>query len=127
LGSVRAAPEAIDALLGRERVVAWLAACFGGLALVLTCVGVYGVISYAVERRIREVGIRLALGARRGQVTAMLIRELASAFSASVVLGGVGAFAVGRSLRTFLFRIPPNDFSMLVWPVVLMIAVAASA
>src|SRR5205823_15005447 len=98
-----------------------------GLALVLTCVGVYGVISYAVERRTREVGIRLALGARRAQVAAMLIRELAFAFSASVVLGGAGSVAVGRSLRTLLFGIPPNDYSMLVWPVALLVAVASAA
>jgi ABC-type antimicrobial peptide transport system permease subunit len=124
---VRAAPEAIDALLGRERVVALLAGCFGALALVLTCVGVYGVISYAVKRRSREVGIRLALGARRGQVTAMLIRELALAFLASVVLGGAGAVAVGRSLRTLLFGMPPNDYSMLAWSMVLLMAVAAAA
>jgi predicted permease len=127
IGAVRAASDAIDALLGRERMIAWLAGCFGGLALVLTCVGVYGVISYAVERRTREVGVRLALGARGGQVTAMLIRELAVAFFASVVLGGAGAIVAGRLLRTLLFGIPPNDYSMVTWAVVVMIAVAASA
>ncbi len=108
-------------------MIAALTAGFGALALTLTCVGVYGVISFAVERRTREIGIRLALGARRRQVTVMIIRELGLVLAASAILGGAGAVAAARSLRSLLFGIPANDYSMLAWSALLLLTVATAA
>jgi putative ABC transport system permease protein len=80
--------------------------------LVLTAVGIYGVISYAVARRAREIGIRIALGARRGQVSRMLLAEIGATAAAGVAAGGVGAFAASRALHGMLFGIAPGDWSM---------------
>jgi predicted permease len=127
VASVRPVPEIVDSQLGRERVLALLAAGFGLLALAMTCVGIYGVIAYAVEQRTREIGIRVALGARGGQVTSMLVRELAWLVCAGAIPGAAGAIAAGRLLRTVLFGIGPHDYLLTVWSAVLLAIVAATA
>jgi len=104
-----------------------LAAAFGALALLLTCCGVYGVISYVVERRTHEIGIRLALGAGRAQVTRALMKEVALLLAASTVLGGAGAVAVTRAMRAMLFGFGPNDYGLLLAVALLLIAVALAA
>jgi len=127
VGTIRALSATIDAQLSRERLMASLATCFGLLALVLTCVGVYGVISYAVERRTREIGIRLALGGTRAQVTGALMREVATLVGASVALGGTGAVLMTRAMRTMLFGFGPNDYGLLLVVGLVLAAVAATA
>jgi putative ABC transport system permease protein len=112
IASVQPLPAVIDASLQQERALALLANGFAALALVLTAVGIYGVISYAVARRAREIGIRIALGARRGQVSRMLLAEIGAIAAAGVAAGGVGAFAASRALHGMLFGIAPGDWSM---------------
>lgn len=127
IGDIRLLSETIDSKLANERMLALVSACFGALALALTCVGVYGVISYAVERRTQEIGIRLALGASRGAVSGMLMRDVALLVAASAVLGGAGAVAMTRAIRTMLFGFGPNDYSMLLAVALLLTVVAAAA
>jgi predicted permease len=127
LGKVQPLTAIIDGQLGKERVLALLAGCFGLLALVLTSIGVYGVISYAVERRSREIGIRIALGARRAAISGMLVGDVAAVATVGVVLGGAGSVAVSRALRGMLFGIAPDDYSTAAISAALLAGIAALA
>jgi len=82
---------------------------FGGIALLLAVVGVYGVKAYAVERRTREIGIRMALGADRGEVFALIMRQGALQTAFSVGVGLVLSLLVGQALSTMLFQVSPMD------------------
>jgi hypothetical protein len=97
-----------DATSGR-RFTAMLAACFAGAALLLACVGVYGVIAYAVARRRTEFGVRMALGARPSQVVALVLSEGAGLVGLGLTAGACGAAIVARLLRTQLFGVTPGD------------------
>jgi putative ABC transport system permease protein len=127
IASVQPLPAVIDASLQQERALAVLANGFAALALVLTSVGIYGVISYAVTRRAREIGIRIALGARRGQVSRMLLREIGAIALAGVAVGGAGAYAASRALHGMLFGIAPGDWSMTAGAAALLGTIAAAA
>jgi predicted permease len=109
IGNIVSVQTQIDSDLVRERMMALLTGCFGLLALVLTTVGVYGVIAYAVERRTQEIGIRLALGARRPQVAAMLLRELGMLVPASLAIGIASTLGVSRLLGALLYGVAPQD------------------
>jgi predicted permease len=127
IAAIRPLTDAIDAKLSHERLLALLATSFGLLALTLTSVGVYGVISYAVERRTREIGIRLALGATRTQVSGALLKEVGILVSASAALGGAGAVAMTRALRSMLFGFGPADYSLLLAVALFLVVVASLA
>ncbi|MEJ2185411.1 MAG: ABC transporter permease [Gemmatimonadota bacterium] len=103
----------MDQLLGdkltQPRFYTLLLALFGGLALLLAAIGVYGVIAYAVGRRTREIGIRMALGADRGAVVAMIVRQVVWLSGAGVVLGFVGSLVFTRLMRDMLFNLSPTD------------------
>ncbi|HEY6464703.1 MAG TPA: ABC transporter permease [Candidatus Acidoferrales bacterium] len=86
-----------------------LLAAFGGLGLVLAMVGVYGVISYGVSQRTREIGVRMALGAARGDVLRMVMREGMLLALGGIVAGVFGALALTRFLRSLLFEVKPTD------------------
>jgi putative ABC transport system permease protein len=95
--------------LARERLMAWLSGFFGALAVMLAVIGLYGVISYMVARRRKEIGIRLALGARQGDVVRMVIRQGLALAAPGIALGLAGAFAGTRVLSGLLFGIAPAD------------------
>jgi len=96
---------------------------FAVLALVLATVGIYGVISYAVAQRTREIGVRVALGAQRGHVLAMVVRQSAALACAGVAIGIVAAFVVSRSLTTLLYGVSATDLvSFAVVPAILGVA-----
>jgi predicted permease len=95
--------------LSRERVVAYLAFSFGLLTLFLASLGLYGVLSYGVTRRTQEIGVRMALGARRGEVMASVLRQSLRLTIAGIALGLAGAAAVSRSLSGMLFEVTPLD------------------
>ncbi|MDE3136747.1 MAG: ABC transporter permease [Acidobacteriota bacterium] len=103
----------MDDLLAREtadqRFETAAVGLFAALALVLAGVGIYGVISYMVSRRAREIGIRMALGAQRADVLRMVIRSGMFMAGAGVVVGIGGALALTRLLRSLLFQITPTD------------------
>lgn len=116
--------EIIQEQARRERLLAWLSGAFGALALLLAAVGLYGVISYAAERRTQELGIRLALGARPSQVRALLFKETALLLAAGLVFGGAGTLALSRTLRFLLFDLTPQDPATLSFAALLLAGVA---
>ncbi|HZR23859.1 MAG TPA: ABC transporter permease [Vicinamibacterales bacterium] len=114
-------PDQVDKKLMRERLMAVLSGFFGGLAALLATIGLYGVMSYTVARRRNEIGIRMALGAERRDVIAMVMREAATLLAVGVVVGGVLAVAAAQTAKTLLFGLKPGD------PTTLLIAIAGLA
>jgi predicted permease len=106
---VRTIDRQIDASLTRERVLAALSGGFAGLAVVLSAIGLYGVMSYSVTRRSREIGIRLALGSARGRVLGQVLRQSLLVSIAGIGIGLAGAYGATRLLTSFLFDLSPRD------------------
>jgi putative ABC transport system permease protein len=104
-----AAGELVAAAVARQRFGMLLLLAFGGLALLLAAVGVYGVMAYAVSQRTRELGIRLALGARPGTVRALVLGQGMLLAGLGIGLGLVGALALGRLLVGMLYGVQPTD------------------
>ena len=109
LMDVRTQEEQIDADLQQERMFASLSAGFGVLALALACVGIYGIMAYTVVQRTNEIGIRPALGAERGQVRGMVLREAGLLAVAGVVSGLAIALGLGRLVKFLLYGLQPAD------------------
>jgi ABC-type antimicrobial peptide transport system permease subunit len=93
----------------RERLMATLSGFFGFLAVALATVGLYGVISYMVERRRNEIGIRIALGANRANVLNLVLREAAVLLVGGLAIGIGLALAAGRAASSMLFGLEPSD------------------
>jgi ABC-type antimicrobial peptide transport system permease subunit len=119
--------EVLSGMMRQERLVAVLSFAFGLLALVLASVGLYGVIAYAVERRTQEIGVRIALGASRIQVTGLLLRDIAQLLAIGLIAGLVATLALGNWLRALLFGITPHDPVMLLAASAILSAVAFAA
>jgi ABC-type antimicrobial peptide transport system permease subunit len=111
----------------RPRFTALLLAAFAGLALVLGAVGIYGVISYAVARRTREIGVRVALGAGTGDVLRMVLREGGTLAAAGLIVGLLAALAAGRAMSGLLYGVAPGDPAVLVSVAAVLGAVALAA
>jgi predicted permease len=107
--SFRLLEEQIDAGRHRERLVAWLAAFFGGLAILLAAIGLFGIASSTVGRRRTEIGIRMALGAQRGDVVRLALRQTILAAAGGLGVGLAAAAALTRYLEAMLFGITPLD------------------
>ncbi len=101
--------ELVDENLVQERLVATLSGFFGGLALLLAAVGLYGVMAYTVQRRRREIGIRMSMGAGRSQVVWMVTREALGLIVAGIILGLPAALAASRLLSSMLFGLTVSD------------------
>jgi putative ABC transport system permease protein len=115
-----------DSLL-RERLMATLSGFFGFLAVLLATIGLYGVISYTVARRTNEIGIRLAMGAQRGNVIGMIMREAGLLFAVGITVGGALALLAARTAASLLYGLKPRDPATLVMSVMLLAIVAAAA
>jgi predicted permease len=113
--------------LVRERLMAVLAGFFGALAAVLAMVGLYGMISFAVAQRRQELGIRLALGALRSQVIALMMREAARLLAIGIAIGTVASLLAAQSTATLLFGLTPRDPVTLIGASALLTAIAALA
>ena len=110
-----------------QRMVAALSVTFGALATMLAAIGLYGVMSYAVARRTREIGIRMALGAERGKVMWLVLKEVAVLAAIGVAAGLAGAFYLTRQVQSQLFGLSPHDPATLIGAVVLLLLVALVA
>ncbi len=113
--------------LTRERMLSIVASFFGGLALLLACIGLYGIMAYGVMRRTREIGIRLAIGASRGSVMWMVLRETLLVVGVGGVAGVAAAWPAGRFVRSQLFGVTPGDPATIGVAIVLLLLVAAVA
>lgn len=114
--------------LATRRYTLLLLLCFGGLAIVLAAVGIYGVVSYAVGQRTRELGIRIALGAGRGEVRQMVLRQGLPVLVLGLLCGFVVSFALTRFLSSLLFQVRPTDagISLLVAALLALVALLAN-
>ena len=101
--------QRIDATIVPERTFANLCTAFAILALSIACVGLYGAMAYAVSRRTNEIGIRMALGAKRGGIVWMVLREVLALAAAGIALGLAGAWSAKSVIASFLFGVQPAD------------------
>ena len=105
----RALSDRIRDQLTEVRTVALLSAFFGGLALILAAIGLYGVTSYGVNERRREIGIRLTLGAGRAAAERFVLGRVARLVAIGVALGLAGSLALSPIVRTMLYELEPRD------------------
>src|SRR5438874_701789 len=106
---VKAQSAQIQASLSQERLVARLSSFFAGLSLLLACIGLYGLLSYEVSRRTREIGVRMALGARPRDVLRFIVRQGITLSVAGTAFGILGALAATRYLASLLYGVRPDD------------------
>jgi len=117
----------VDNSIGSERVMALLSVFFAACALLVTAIGLYGTLSYSTARRTSEIGIRIALGARRAGVVALVFRENAVVALAGCAAGLAAAIAASRVLSTFLYETSPRDPWILFCSVGALTAIASAA
>ena len=109
LADVRTMDEVVSRSVAQRRLTMMLLGIFAGAALLLSAVGIYGVIAYGVTQRTQEIGIRLALGAQRGDVLRMVVGHAAWLSFTGIVIGAVGAFALTNLMTDLLFEVKPFD------------------
>lgn len=124
LTQIRTQQQQIDAVMQQERTFASLTAGFGFLALALACVGIYGIMAYTVSQRTNEIGIRLALGAARERVRAMVLRETAWLAAIGLVVGLGATLALAQLIKSMLYGLKPTDPLTLGVSVLLLLLVA---
>ena len=119
--------DLVDESLAQERLIAALSGFFAALALLLTATGLYGVIAYSVQRRTREIGIRMSLGARRAAVLWMVLRDCRLLVGLGVAAGAPAGFWLSRFVPRQLFGIVPGDPATIASAAALLIVVAMLA
>jgi len=124
---VRPLSEVIERTLQQEKMIAKLTTLFGLLALILASLGLYGVVAYGVSRRTREIGVRIALGALRTQVTWMALRSALVLVVIGVAIGLAVALASGRLISGLLFGLDPANLETLLLAALMLIGVALVA
>ncbi len=127
LFDVRTQTETIDRLLFNERLVAQLSSAFGALALILACVGLYGLLSYEVAHRTREIGIRTALGAQRREIFRLVLTQGLTLTIVGSIVGVTAAIGVTRYLGSLLYGVAATDPVTFVTIVSILVAVALLA
>jgi predicted permease len=107
--SLKSATALMDEDVGSERLIARLSSFFGALAVLLAVIGLYGVMSYTVARRTNEIGLRMALGARRLTVARMIVGELVVLVALGAAVGVLGGLALTRYVSSLMFGLTPGD------------------
>ena len=123
--------EKIDELLIHERLFAKLSAFFGLLALALVCVGLYGILAYAVARRTSEIGIRMALGANRSSIMGMVVKDTIVVATIGLLLGIAASFGIARLaarlVSDLLYGLKATDALSLAIAAMVLVSAAAIA
>ena len=119
--------EVLSNSVAQPRFRTLLLALFAGMALVLAAVGIFGVMAYVVSRRTQEIGVRMALGASRGNVLGMVLSEGLRVVLVGVTVGLVAAFSLTRLIKSWLFAVQPADPLTFIGVALTVIAVAALA
>jgi predicted permease len=119
--------DQVDRSLVQEKLVARLSSFFGLLALLLACVGLYGILSYAVARRTNEIGIRMALGATRAAVSWLVLRDAMVLVIAGIAAGLLAAIAGAQAVTSLLYGVEATDAATIGAATLLLLAVAAIA
>lgn len=127
IAQVRAMDEMMDEALGQRKLSLYLLATFAGLALLLSAIGIYGVMSYDVTRRSQELGLRLALGQARSSLLALVMRQGLVLALVGVAFGVAGAWSLTRVLEAQLYGVTRTDPAMFAAVAVTLIVVAAVA
>ena len=127
ISNVTTLDEQVGRSIGDQRLVAQLSTFFGLLAVFLSCIGIYGVMSYVVTRRTNEIGIRMALGAGRSNMLWMVLREILILVTIGIAVGVPVALAGDRLVSNMLFELKPTDPVTLVSATVVLLLVAAIA
>jgi predicted lysophospholipase L1 biosynthesis ABC-type transport system permease subunit len=129
--AVRTLDEETGVVLVRDRLIAMLSALFGSVSLLLAAVGVYGLLSFGVVRRTGEIAVRMALGAPRGSILRLVMREAVLLSSLGLAVGAplavIGARAAASSLSGLVFGVPPVDVASLLTGALIVLAAAALA
>jgi ABC-type antimicrobial peptide transport system permease subunit len=125
--NVHTLEEQVRRSVTSERLIASLSAVFSGLATALAMVGLYGVMSYTVTRRTREIGIRMALGAKARDIAQRVVGEAGLLVLAGLVVGAVGAIWVARLVRAELYEVHTFDLTSFFGAAVVLTAVAVLA
>ena len=119
--------QTVQASVSSQQFTMWLLAGFSAIALVLAASGIYGVLSYSVRRRKREIGIRAALGARVSQILALVLSGAMKPVLLGLLIGLVGSLFLGRAMQGLLFGVKPTDLITLVAVSLVLAAVACAA
>jgi macrolide transport system ATP-binding/permease protein len=127
VSEIRSQAADIDRTINQEITFAELCSGFAILALVIACVGLYGTVSYNVARRTGEIGIRMALGAQRGRVVWMVLREVCLLAAVGLAISVPTALATSRLVESFLFGMKPNDPLSLTLAVAILLSAAILA
>ncbi len=127
LSGMHSMDEQLDHSVGRERMMASLSIFFGFLALLLTAIGLHGILAYAVSRRTSEIGIRMALGAQAGNVVWLIVSDTVGFVLVGVLVGVGAVLALSKLAADLLYGIRPNDPGNLILAVISLLAVGAAA
>ncbi len=119
--------QEFDDNISQERIVTTLCGFFGALALLLAAIGLYGVMAHSVARRVREIGIRMALGARRGEVLWLVLRDVAWMIGLGALIGLPAAFGFTRLVSSFLYGLTPQDPLSIAASTLVLVAITALA
>jgi len=126
-GPARSMQQVLSHSIALRSFMMLLLSFFAGLALLLACVGIYGVISYAVSQRTREIGVRVALGAQRADVVRMVLAEAMKLILIGTALGVATAFALTKAMASLLYGVSASDPFIFFSVVALLIIVSLAA
>ncbi|MGD0773556.1 MAG: ABC transporter permease [Candidatus Solibacter sp.] len=124
---IKSMEQMIDEALEQERLLAWLVGLFGAITLVLASVGLYGMVAYSVTGRTREIGLRMALGADRGAVLGMILRQVLLTAGGGIAIGLAAALGATRVVRSLLYGVKANDATSFLAAAGMVLAVAVLA
>ena len=127
IGDIKPMTDLVSDTVAQPRFYAALLSAFAALALILAVAGIYGVMSYSVAQRTRELGIRIALGATAGRVLRLVIREGLAMVLIGIVIGIAGAIGLTRLIRSELYETTPTDPAVFITVSLILIATAFAA